>query len=111
MNDEDGGITASDKDRNIILVGDKDGDIAASDKDRDSLMSDTSSSWREIELIWRPSTAVPGEYAPRSQKWFAMVSWTRRRDGRGCRAWNRSVELVDNNALAWGYEKKKVIRA
>ena len=66
--DKNGNIKVSDKDGDIG-VNDEDGDITASDKDRDSLMSDTSS-WREIELIRRPSTAVPGECEPRSQKWF-----------------------------------------
>ena len=109
MNDEDGDITASDKDRDIV-VSDKDGDIAASDKDRDSLMSDTSSSWRDIELIRRPSTEVPGECAPGSQKWFGhghMVSWTRHWDGR--------LEDVGPGIGWWkfrvGKQQKKVIRA
>lgn len=77
VNDEDRDIGASDEDGDIA-VSDKDGDIAPSDKDGDSLMSDTtdtSSSRQEIELIQRPSTAVPGECALRE-----------------------SVESVDNNA-------------
>ena len=43
-------------------------------------MSNTSSSWRETKLIRRPSTAVPGECAPRSQK--MVWAWHLRHDVR-----------------------------